>query len=198
MTIESNFRALLLESVSNKDYAELGSLLGYSTKRIQHFTRRLMAIMDDDRLGLGSSRFDFKYSDEAFVKALSKALDLSKVDCLEFIREVNQCRDRERQAPKVTILIDTNFIRTSEPVFALAAMENRRRMKVDRDIVIQGEAAYIAEIKRLIIEHYHSCDGELPMWGKIVQYIAEIGHQRALYFSPEGALIKEVIKQKCN
>ena len=113
-----------------------------------------------------------------FLDYLFEVLELSEIDYEVFCEE---CRDMKRRYDALGqpyIFVDTNFSRKGEPIFALAMLESKRRIKIDKVQYLERSVSenliYVANSVRL---HYKENTGTLALWGKIRAY---------LYYDGEG------------
>ena len=70
------------------------------------------------------------------------------------------------------LFIDTNFKRKSEPIFALAFMEHKRRIsyKSIGELYFKSDNKILEIVSKFIKEDYFTCDGTIKLWGGIVSY----------------------------
>ncbi len=69
------------------------------------------------------------------------------------------------------LFVRTDFVRRGTPVFACAAMESRRRIRLNweqRGLPIESQIA-LAQI--LAREHYRQASGRIEFWGNICGYL---------------------------
>ena len=73
---------------------------------------------------------------------------------------------------KSYLFIDTKFKRTSEPIFALAFMEHKRRISYAcvGEFYFKTDDEILKIVSEFVKEDYFTCDGRVPLWGKIVSY----------------------------
>lgn len=86
------------------------------------------------------------------------------------------------------IFVDTNFRRKNEPVFALAAMESSRRIRIPKEISALSLDQQIPHVTAIIRNHFNDCDGELPLWGAVFCYKYFYDEHSSLIFSTKGAV----------
>lgn len=70
------------------------------------------------------------------------------------------------------LFIDTNFKRKSEPIFVLAVMDNKRRLPYAKigNFYFKSDNEILEIVSAFVKEEYFTCDGVVPLWGKIVSY----------------------------
>jgi hypothetical protein len=89
---------------------------------------RLEKVLASKTLGLKDGGFDLKYSTPEFLVALSKVAGLNEQEVRQRIGNINQDVSDDWHAFKPYIWVDTHFKRTTQPIFALAALESRRHL----------------------------------------------------------------------
>ena len=164
--------------------------LGYSS--IQKGLKTLDSFLESEDLytWIHSGYYDFKYTAKQFLVKICSILDLS-ID--EVKKEIALQTSKHKDLKILNssyIFVNTNFKRTSEPVFALVFLESSRRLKV--------ETAQLESISLIVKEHYIKNNGQLNIWGKIQSYIFH--HDNNTYtFDVNGKLIEnnqEVLESK--
>ncbi len=142
---------------------------------------------------LAHGHYDFVHSSESFAKKLAS---LAGVDPIEIDRIVDEEAERRAVLSRLLppyIFVDTRFRRKNEPIFALAFMESKRRISLDKETVYdQGLEATLREVGRIVREHYRDTGGELKLWGKIHEYRYHHLDGRTFRFDTEGRLIEEL------
>jgi hypothetical protein len=70
------------------------------------------------------------------------------------------------------LFIDTNFKRKSEPIFALAFMEHKRRIKYSDigNLYFKSDEEILEMVSKFVKEDYFTCNGTIKLWGDIVSY----------------------------
>ncbi len=70
------------------------------------------------------------------------------------------------------LFIDTNFKRKSEPIFALAFMEHKRRVSYKNigDLYFKSDDEILKIVSQFVKEDYFTCNGSIKLWGNIVSY----------------------------
>jgi hypothetical protein len=137
--------------------------LGYNS--IGKGTQTIDAFLHSQNLcaWLHSGYYDFKYTAEEFLKKLCSILDIPQDELdIELQKQIQQY-DEFCKLSSNYIFVNTNFKRTTEPVFALAFLESKRRLKIPtKDLEV---------ISKIVKEHYIENNGALNIWGKIENYI---------------------------
>jgi len=142
---------------------------------------------------LRHSSYDLHYSGKEFLRKLFEVLSLP-ADALE--EELKLFDDKTVALAKMQqpyIYIDTNFKRQSQPIFALAMMEGRRRIPIDKEKSYGRELDKV--LKRvgeiIVCRHYRESGGELPMCGRIRRYVYPHSGGRSSVFDTERKLVSE-------
>jgi hypothetical protein len=133
--------------------------------------------------------FDMKYSSMDFLRRLAKILDLSNDNLKDEIAAAREKEDKILAMKDPWIYVDTHFKRAGQPIFALAIMEGTRRIRIDKERLIdrslESTLVYVAE---LIRKHYSQKKGALPMWGKIRSYLYHHTDGSRYLFDTQGSL----------
>lgn len=90
------------------------------------------------------------------------------------IDAVETRRDRERNAYRPWLFVDTDFRRQDRPglpIFALALLESRRRLALPEDTWALPWGTQLTRAQARVREHMIETDGELPVWGTIRRYL---------------------------
>ena len=166
---------------SPNSYVVFASKSMRSTKEVERYLYALFS--GDDFCEL----VDTKHRFNEFLEYLYEAVGFSKAD---YVLLLEACRERKRLLDTMSmpyIFINTNFIRKNEPIFALAFMESKRRIKLKKSLYLDKNEE---EIRRYVIDlikvHYKQKNGELVMWGKIRSYVYHDVEDNSVIYSPEG------------
>ena len=180
----------LLEQIQEK-LKEVGidhvvEKLGYKPSKAEKVRDALHTLLNATEIDtfLDQSYFDFKYDSRGLLNAVCRVLKIPKID-LAVTLEAYEDKQRRLAAMKAPyIFVYTGFTRKSEPIFALAAMECKRRISLDKRIYLDKTKEEIdTYIRHAVKLHYKWRKGELPFWG-------EIKGNRTVY-SPLGDIIEE-------
>jgi hypothetical protein len=127
---------------------------------------------------LHSGYYDFKYTAEGFLKKLCLILDIPYD---ELSIELQQLSIEVQQLSSNYIFVNTNFKRTTEPIFALAFLESKRRLKVPtKDLEV---------VSKIVRQHYIENNGVLNIWGKIKNYVFHSANKTYI-FDTDGNLVE--------
>jgi len=183
----------ITDKIAAVSKAELVQTLGYgnAAKGLETLNAFLQAKDTDE--WLHSSHYDFKYNSQTFLTALGKALDISDEEIERAIAEQNERQKRLDAMTLPFIFINTRFRRKNEPIFALALLENRRRLILDKEQLLDmDDDAVFALVSEMVKAHYKEVDGALPLWGKIHNYIYHHTDDRQFVFDTDGNLKEDV------
>jgi hypothetical protein len=173
---------------------EVISKLGYkSSKNIKiiQTIHELLEITDINDY-LDKSYYDFKYSSKTLLKAICKLAGVPKLVYAATIEEYEDKKRRLLALKQPYIFVDTDYKRKGEPIFALAALENKRRIILDKELYLsktQEELnTYISNVVKL---HYKWRNGKLPIWGNIRAYLYYDEQGNRTVYNTLGDAIKD-------
>ena len=128
---------------------------------------------------------------EEFLEYLCEVLEISKIDYEVLL---DACRDMRRRYDALKepyIYVDTNFRRKSEPIIALAMLEPKRRIKIDKLYYLErSEEENLAYVSNAVKLHYKWRKGVLVLWGQIRNYIYYDGRGNRTVFNCLGDVIE--------
>lgn len=181
---------LIKNKITSTNINDLAKILGYSSAK--KFSARIDAVINSEYLSLESSHFDFHYSTPEFIRKLCEALNIPVILCNKIMAEIEADLNIKKYKFKSRMLIETNFKRKSEPIFALAAYEGRRYIPVDniQGVLLNDQLKYI---QKMIRSHYAE-QTVLEMWGEISQYVYFYDEKMVIIFSTSGEVIESVEK----
>ncbi len=196
MTIHQQIKEKLI--IHSED--EILTKMGYYNLKTGRETLQKFLDSKDIYHWLKCGNFDMKYGSRAFLEKLTEVLTLPNEAIKEEIERAKVHQDRISAMRNPSVYVDTHFKRKNEPVFALAMMESKRRIKIDKEWVLDMNLEEVLEsIGGIIREHYAGAEGKLPIWGKIYSYCyCHIDESRYI-FDTEGSLAKdteEIIESK--
>ena len=142
--------------------------MGY--RNLDHARERLRSLMDAPSIEnwLRHSSYDLHYSGKEFLRTLFEVLMLPAGPLEEELKRIDAKAIALARMPQPYIFVDTNFKRQSQPIFALAMMESRRRIRIDKEEIHGRELDDVLKLVGGIIRrHYRRSGGKLPMWGVI-------------------------------
>ena len=188
----------LLEQIQEK-IQEVGidhmiEKLGYKPSRSDKVNSALQILLSATEIDtfLDQGYFDFKYDSRGFLKALCRVLKIPKVDLAVTLEAYDDKRRRLAGMQSPYIFVYTGFKRKSQPIFALAAMESKRRIPLDKKIYLSKTQEEIDLYIRYMLKlHYKWNKGELPLWGKIKSYVYYDTEGNRTLYSPLGDIIED-------
>lgn len=183
------FRTRLVIQAALYSRTEILQRMGYKRPSPANLAR-LESVLKSDACGLDQSGFDFRFSAEAFLGALSHAVGVGDHLARAFIEEYRQAQDAQRAAFKPWVWVDTQFVRTTQPVFALAACEHQRRLDLPEGAWQLSTRAQIQIATALVRAHYSTLGGHLGIWGEIEQYWLCSSNEQWHRLTCSGALIE--------
>ena len=137
-----------------------------------------------------SGHYDFCYNSKEFLEKLTTQLE---VNPKLYIAEINQCTKIKNEHKKIKncyIFVNTNFHRTTQPIFSLAFMEGHRRLTPPKQsLMFKTDKQIFNNISKLVKKHYQETQGELSMWGKIDNYVYHHFDGRKYVLDSNGCLI---------
>ena len=167
-----NIHNTIKKHLQHSHKEELASKLGYSS--IKKATKALNTFLESEDLysWLHSGYYDFKYTAEQLLRkiCLEIGIDFTIVD-IE-LQEYKKYYVEVQKLQNDYIFVNTNFRRTTQPVFVLALCESKRRIKLDaKKYVFKNKTEILELISKSVKQHYLSTKGTLGIWGKIENYI---------------------------
>ncbi len=172
----------LLEHIKSRlskvDVNQLAKPLGYNSPAKAH--KRLNALISSGNVEnwLRQGGYDFVHSNQSFLMKLCEVLDLDENLYLPVIDNIREKLKKLSAMPQPYIFVNTNFKRSSEPIFALAFMEGQRRIYIDKLAVLNSLDEGISIAVHLVTEHYKKSNGTLEMWGKIDNYVYHVNNKK--------------------
>lgn len=172
------------------DSNDLLQSMGYARPSRKH-RDRLQSVLSSPVLGLDQSAFDFRYSAEDFVLSLCKAVGLEASFVQQEVADIRSAIHRDTWRFKPYLFVDTGFKRTTQAIYALAALEHQRQVRVP-DIQLDTPIAEQIELAgRHVREHYAESGGDLGIWGTIQRYLFFYSPEQAVALSLHGTLVGE-------
>ena len=188
----------LLEQIQEK-LKEVGidhvvEQLGYKPSRSDKVKEALQTLLSASEIDifLDQSYFDFKYDSRGLLKAVCRVLKIPKVDLAVTLEAYDDKKRRLAAMQSPYIFVYTGFKRQNQPIFALAVMESKRRIQLDKKLYLSKTKEEIdTYISHAVKLHYKWHKGELPLWGKIKAYVYYDTEGNRTVYSPLGDIIKE-------
>jgi len=92
------------------------------------------------------------------------------------------------------IFVNTNFKRTSQPIFALALLESRRRIKIDaKELTFKSLDEILVIVSSIVKSHYKETQGDIGIWGKAVNYVYHHYDNKTYLFNHNGNEIENIV-----
>ena len=182
----------LKNCVAQKEKNSLIQALGYN--KIEKGYKTLEAFLDAKSLyeWIKEGHFDFRYSAEEFLLAVAKECSF---DEKQIAQEIEKAKKRQIEIAKLQtpyIFIDTNFKRTTQPIFVLAFSEGLRRITLDKeDLYDLSKEERLSQVAKLVAKHYKKSGGEITVWGKIHAYNFHDIDGAIYIYDTEGNLIEK-------
>lgn len=186
----ADFRAALVQTIARSGLSHEALLrsVGYRQPgAVQH--ERLDAIIASPTLGLDAGGYDFKYTNEELILALAKTLDLNVAEALAYTTAQKTRISENRAAFKPYLWIDTNFKRTSQPVFALAATEQFRHLHFPEEFWRKPLAEQLEAVRTRVRTYLQKQGHEVFMWGPIRRFLFFVQPTFAYIIDLKGEVI---------
>lgn len=157
--------------INNFERERLVKLLGYNNKSRGFKRIEALILTDSTEEWLKKNGYDFVHSNESFLIKLCDILGFDDDSCFKIIKKTSDRLNAINRMSSPYIFINTNFRRKNQPIFALAFMEGRRRIHIDKIKVFDSSDDGLSVAKKLVQEHYQKSNGTIEMWGTIDNYI---------------------------
>jgi len=165
----------------------ISKLLGYSS--VKKIMPRIESMINSRYLDLDKGGFDLRYSTPKLISKLASVLDIPTLVCDKVIDEINAELQAKSRRFKPYIFIETNFKRTSQPVFALAVLQGNRFLAVEEVAGALSLNDQLKQVQEQIKAHYLR-EPIIDMWGEVKQYVYYYEEDLALVFSTNGQLLQ--------
>ena len=172
---------------------DIAIAMGYANR--DKGVRRLNSVLDDPELGLLKPCYDGLFSSEAFIRKLLDILNLKSLMSAHEMTTLLAYANDSRFGFRPWMFVDTNFKRSSQPVFALAFMEGRRRIALTKSLKSTDWVDQLVYLKHVITEYLNSLkeqDGNVQLWGKPVGFYCHLSETHVLKLDLNGNLIEEI------
>jgi len=179
-------QSLIHQKLLKIDLEELSHSLGYRGN--DKFNKRLTAMFANEYFGLDSSYYDFKFSSEEFVRQLCNQLGIPSLLVDKVLDEIKAELEKQKNASKPFIFIDTDFKRKSEPIFVLAGMQNQRYLTIDEFVAVKPLDKQLYDIQEIVKAHYQT-HSILDLWGKVQRYAYFYQADYIVVFSVTGEIL---------
>jgi len=89
------------------------------------------------------------------------------------------------------IFVNTNFKRQSEPIFVLALLESKRKINIEaKELAYKPLDEILVMVSNIIKSHYKETQGNIGIWGNIVNYVYHHTNAETYSFNTNGEDIK--------
>ena len=180
------------QTLEHTNHDEVLKTMGYNNLQKGHLTLKQFLDTGTTYLWLKKGTYDLKYNSEEFLKQLLKALDLTSIGKYE-IKQYSRRLDAisaMRNTPY--IFVYTHFKRKGESLHVMAFMEARRHIHIDKEqLVFKSESEALDIIGNIVKKHYFLCEGKLPLWGEICNYIYHNSDGKKFVFNTNGVLLQK-------
>lgn len=184
-----NLRDEIRQKIADSSYSNIAIEMGYSNMGIPKACKRIRYVIQGENLGLDTCAYDWKFSNSEFVIRLCEVLGIDAKKCKKEVARISTELSTEKARYKSWIFVNTNFIRKSEPIFALAALESSRRIQIPKEIGVLPFEHQIPHVKAIIRRHYSESGGEIDMWGTIGRYEFFFAEHQAILFHFDGSVV---------
>ncbi len=139
-----------------------------------------------------SGHYDFKYTAIEFIKKLAIIFDIDQKEILLEIEESKILYNEVNSYCNSYIFVNTDFKRTTQPIFALCVSEGQRNIRLEKeDLVFKSKKEVLQIISSTVLNHYKESAGEIGIWGKIKRYTYHHKDGQIYVFNCNGELIKD-------
>ncbi|MEA2091327.1 MAG: hypothetical protein U9O83_03050 [Campylobacterota bacterium] len=185
-----NIVKIKLETSSSE---ELIQKLQYSS--IKRGLKTLEAFLAYENLHswIHSGYYDFKYTAVEFYEQLAKALNISSEDINSELQKQKKYQREVDKFKNCYIFVNTNFKRTTQPIFALAISESSRRIQIKAEkLVFKKDTEILAIVSDIVKAHYEQTQGVVGIWGKIVNYVYHHSDNKSYKFDIDAKEIENI------
>jgi hypothetical protein len=185
-----SLQSIINERLSVCDLSKIASNLNYKPEKLN---QRIKTIAESPSLGLDGSYYDFKYTQQEFVKTLCEQLHIPSKLYVKVMDDIVSELTKKKYGFNSFIFMETNFERKNQPIHVLAALEAKRYLKVDYGISKLPLNDQIKHIQKIICDHYKN-GKSLLIWGNIKKFVYYHSEELILLFSVDGVLLDVVDK----
>jgi transcription antitermination factor NusG len=124
---------------------------------------------------------------------LSKELNIDEEFIQKTLKKEKTYQKELERFKDSYIYINTNFKRTTQPIFVLAFCESIRRLRFygDEKLLFKSTEEILKILSKKIQKHYKENKGELKVWGKIANYQLHL-EGKTYIFDTDGVLQKNI------
>ena len=101
-------------------------------------------------------------------------------------------KDKEQQRfTNCYLFINTNFKRTTQPIFILACSESQRRIKLDiSEFLFKTDDEILQIVALFVRDDFYTSDAKIGIWGNIVSYTWHHRDDETYHFNIDGSYKK--------
>jgi|GEM_PF-3661892 len=172
---------------ADMDLALILRRMGYSSVR-QEALARLDVVLACDRLGLGTTWFDFRFDGLGFAESLCQALGIDVDEQRPELESLaNQCFD-DRWAFQPWLLVDTGAAGRVAP---LERSEARYQIGFPVGFWRLSLVEQLASVRQVIREHSGDAIKEAALGEAVQRYLYFYDDGQAIIFSPRAEIVGE-------
>ena len=179
-------QALIHQKLLKVDLKELSHSLGY--RGGDKFKKRLTVIFANEYFGLDSSYYDFKFSSEEFVRQLCTHLGIPSLLVDKVLVEIKVELEKQKQASKPFIFIDTDCKYKPQPIAVSARMQNDRYLTIDSAVAVKPLDKQLQDVQKIVTTHYQAYP-ILDLWWKVQRYAYYYQTDFIVVFSVTGEIL---------
>ncbi len=183
---------------SGLDLFEVASKIGYTNTKKGEL--RIHKVINDKNLGLEHGGWDGEFGSEGFLKKLFAVigLNLNQPNLQKEFNEIKFIIRDDNFGFQPWIFVQTNFKRSSQPIFALAFLEGSRRLKIKTSIKRLDHDAQIKQLRKIVDKHYNSLEkvneggAIIDLWGKVDHYVCHVDKEKVISLYSDGRIKTEL------
>lgn len=180
---------LIRENLQNVERERLVKKMGYSY--VPKGLKSLNLFLSKDLLSFfESGMYDFVYTTEEFFLKLCEALQIDKKIVEKDLKKIHEIISEKWAYENSYIYVNTYPTYCCAPFFARAFMASRLRLKIDVYILMfKSDEEVLKIVSDVIKDHFKKTKGEIPIWGKIKNYVYYHKDGEKYIFDTNGNLI---------
>lgn len=190
-----NLRQEMAKRAAQFEEDALLKRLGYPKPK-ERDRMRLRYVLTNPALGIFHWPFPFDNNGQEYMRRLGRVLNIAPDTLDDAIACIEHTADEAAERFIPQIFVDTQFKRTTQPIFALAACEHQRHIRLDdatlRAYLKEDENHRVALIGQVVREHYVQHGSQLGIWGTISHYVLTLGPDKVVVLHPDGSVAKDV------
>ncbi|MEA2099988.1 MAG: hypothetical protein U9P72_07650 [Campylobacterota bacterium] len=142
---------------------------------------------------ISAGHYDLKYSSSQFFEKLCEVLEIEKNDVKFALVQQAKYKNEIDKFNSCYIFVNTNFKRTTQPIFILAFAEGARRIGLDtKEFVFKTQEEILDSISNIVASHFKRKDGKVEVWGDIKNYIYHNFDGETYTFDVDGKQIENI------